>query len=145
MPRKTSLPDGSLSKDRPRMITFLSILIFLISLFHLLKLSQAIIQWDILSTIPLTVSPLYLAADGLVWWVSGLILTWALWTGQSWTRKIGLSLALIFAATFWIDLIWITEPDILQTRWLINLVFTVLGLSAMFIILNTASSRDFFN
>ncbi len=145
MPRKTSLPDGSLSKDRPRMITFLSILIFLISLFHLLKLSQAIIQWDILSTIPLTVSPLYLAADGLVWWVSGLILTWALWTGRSWTRKIGLSLALIFAAAFWIDLILITEPDILQTRWLINLVFTVLGLSAMFIILNTASSRDFFN
>jgi len=145
MPRKTSLPDGSLSKDRPRMITFLSILIFLISLFHLLKLSQVIIQWDILTTIPLTVSPLYLAADGLVWWISGLILTWGLWTGRSWTRKIGLSLALIFAAVFWIDLIWITEPDILQTRWLINLVFTVLGLSGIFIILNTASSRDFFN
>ena len=117
---------------------------FLISLFHMLKLSQVIIQWDILSALPLTVSPLYLAANGLVWGVSGLILTWGLWTGRSWARKTSISLALIFAAAFWIDLIWITEPDILQTRWMINLVFTFLGLSTILIILNTASSRDFF-
>jgi hypothetical protein len=68
-----------------------------------------------------------------------------MWTGQTWAGKAGLVLALLFAAAFWIDLIWISEPEQLQTRWLINLVFTALGLSAVFLSLNLANSRIFFS
>lgn len=145
MPQNEPSPEKSQRLSRPRNITVLSILILLISLFHLLKLSQVIIQWEFLSSLPITISPFYLAVDGLVWGVSGLILSWGLWTGQTWAGKAGLVLTLFFAAAFWIDLIWISEPEQLQTRWLINLVFTALGLSAVFLSLNLANSRIFFS
>lgn len=145
MPQNELSSKKSQRQHRPRNITVLSIFVLLISLFHLLKLSQVITQWEILSSLPITVSPFYLAADGFVWGVSGLILSWGLWTGQTWAAKAGLILILLFAAAFWIDLIWIAEPEQLQTRWLINLVFTALGLPAVILSLNLSNSRIFFS
>ena len=145
MPQNEHTAEKSQRQSRPRNITVLSIFVLLISLFHLLKLSQVITQWEMLSALPITVSPFYLAADGFVWGISGLILSWSLWTGQAWAAKAGLVLTLLFAGAFWIDLIWISEAEQLQTRWLINLVFTVLGLSAVFLSLNLTNSRVFFN
>ena len=145
MPQNEPSSEKSQRQRRPWNITVLSIFVLLISLFHLLKLSQVINQWEILSSLPITVSPVYLAADGFIWGLSGIILSWGLWTGQTWAGKAGLVLALLFAAAFWIDLIWISEPEQLQTRWLINLVFTALGLPAVFLILNLSNNRIFFS
>ncbi len=130
---------------RPRMVTAICLMFLLIGVSHLFKFIQVLLNLRILQSLPLTVSPVYLAVDGLVWGVSGLILSWGLWTGQTWAGKAGLVLALLFAAAFWIDLIWISEPEQLQTRWLINLVFTALGLSAVFLSLNLTNSRIFFS
>ena len=145
MPQNEHTAEKSQRQSRPRNITVLSIFVLLISLFHLLKLSQVITQWEMLTALPITVSPFYLAADGFVWGVSGLILSWSLWTGQTWAAKVGLILTLLFAGVFWIDLIWISEPEQLQTRWLINLVFTMLGLPAVFLSLNLTNSHVFFS
>lgn len=130
---------------RPRMVTVICLMFLLISVSHLFKFIQVLLNLRILQSLPLTVSPGYLAVDGLVWGVSGLILSWSLWTGRPWAGKASLVLTLLFAATFWIDLIWVSEPEQLQTRWLINLVFTVLGLSAVFLSLNLTNSRIFFS
>ena len=145
MPQNEPSAEKSQRQSRPRNITVLSIFVLLISLFHLLKLSQVITQWEMLTALPITVSPFYLAADGFSWGVSGLILSWSLWTGQTWAAKVGLILALLFAGVFWIDLIWISEPEQLQTRWLINLLFTVLGLLTVFLSLNLTNNRVFFS
>jgi len=145
MPQNEPSAEKAQRQSRPRNITVLSIFVLLISLFHLLKLSQVITQWEILTALPITVSPFYLAVDGFVWGVSGLILSWSLWTGQTWAAKAGLVLTLLFAGVFWIDLIWISEPAQLQTRWLINLVFTMLGLPAVFLSLYLTNSRVFFS
>ena len=130
---------------RPRMVTVICLMFLLIGVSHLFKFIQVLLNLRILQSLPLTVSPVYLAVDGLVWGVSGLILSWSLWTGRPWAGKAGLVLALLFAAAFWIDLIWVSEPEQLQTRWLINLVFTALGLSAVFLSLNLTNSRIFFS
>ncbi len=145
MPQNEPSAEKAQRQSRPWNITILSIFVLLISLFHLLKLSQVITQWETLTALPITVSPFYLAAGGFVWGVSGLILSWSLWTGQTWAAKVGLVLTLLFAAAFWIDLIWISEPEQLQTRWLINLVFTALGLPAVLLSLNLTNSRVFFS
>lgn len=134
----------SLRRIRPRMITILCVLIFLISLFHILKLSQVIIKWGLLNNLPITIPPIYLALDGFVWGVSGVILTWGLWTGQPWAPTTCKVLAVIYLAAFWIDLVFISEPDILKIRWLINLLKSLLGFSAIFITLNTKPSRNYF-
>ena len=145
MPQNEPSAEKSQRQSRPRNITVLSIFVLLISLFHLLKLSQVITQWEMLSALPITVSPFYLAADGFVWGISGLILSWSLWTGQAWAAKAGLILPLLFAGACGVGVIWISEAEQLQTRWLINLVFTVLGLPAVFLSLNLTNSRVFFS
>ena len=130
---------------RPRMVTVICLMFLLISVSHLFKFIQVLLNLRILQSLPITVSPFYLAADGFVWGVSGLILSWSLWTGQTWAAKVGLILTLLFAGVFWIDLIWISEPEQLQTRWLINLLLTVLGLLTVFLSLNLTNSRVFFS
>ena len=131
--------------NRPRIITTLSILAFIFGLYHLIKFTQAIIQWKILTDLPLTISPLYLAIDGLVWGISGFFVAWSLWVGKHWARKSTLVFSMIYAVLFWVDLIWIAEPIVLQIRWLFNLAATLLGLLAVYSSLSTKASRDYYN
>ena len=133
------------SIKRPRILTILSLIVCMVSLFHLFKFIQILINLKILQTLHITISPIYLAVIGLIWGVLGLFLTWSLWTGKPWSQLAGLFLSLTYMLFFWIDLIWIAEPEVLQTRWLINLILTALGLPAIVLILNLKSIRDYFN
>lgn len=129
---------------RPTGIKVLSILIFLISLFYLLKLSQVILQWSNLEILPLTISPFYLVVDSLVWSVSAIILARGLWIGRCWSRPATLITSLLYSLAFWADRIWIAEPEGLAQRWPINLFLTILGLGIISLILSRNSSRDYF-
>jgi hypothetical protein len=145
MPNQETTPDPSEDQRRPRIITILSILIFLISFFYLVKFSQGLIQWEILASLPLTVSPLYLVVDGLVWTLSAGFLFWSLWSGKSWSRSWGIIISLVYTVVFWIDTIFLAEPGTTQSRWPINLLFSLTGLSAIFLILNLKQCRAYFN
>jgi len=128
---------------RPTGIMVLSILLFLISLFYLLKLSQVLLHWSRLEKLPLTISPFYLAVDSLVWCVSAIILAWGLWVGRSWARPTTLIMSILFSMVFWADRIWIAEPEGLAQRWPINLILTIMGLGMILLILSLKSSRGF--
>jgi hypothetical protein len=129
---------------RPIGIKVLSVLLFLISLFYLLKLSQVLLHWSRLEKLPLTISPLYLAADSLVWCVSAIILAWGLWVGRSWARPTTLIISILFSLVFWADRIWIAEPEGLAQRWPINLILTIIGIGMILLVLNRKSTRDYF-
>ena len=145
MPNQETTRDSSEDQRRPGILTLLSILILLISLFYLVKFSQAIIQWNILASLPLTVSPLYLIGNGLVWALSAGFLSWSLWSGKPWSRRWGIIISLAFAVVVWIDTIFLVEPGTQQTRWPINLFFSLAGLSAINLILNLKKCRAYFN
>jgi hypothetical protein len=129
---------------RPIGIKVLSVLLFLISLFYLLKLSQVLLHWSRLEKLPLTISPLYLAVDSLVWCVSAIILAWGLWVGRSWARPTTLIISILFSLVFWADRIWIAEPEGLAQRWPINIILTIIGLGMILLVLNRKSTRDYF-
>ena len=131
-------------QGRPTGIKVLSIILFLISLFYLLKLSQVILQWSRLELLHLTITPLYLVADSIVWCVSAIILAWGIWVARSWARHTTLIMSLLYSFVFWIDRIWIAEPEGLAQRWPINLLLTILGLGMILLIVNRKSSRDYF-
>ena len=146
MTQKTISPENKIRPSkRPWVVTGLFVLVLLISLYHLFRFIQVLLNQQILEILSLKVSPIYLGADGLIWGIVGLILAWGLWNGYYWAWKAGLVLPLCFAVLFWIDLIWLSAPDRLQSRWLINLVLTIFGLSAVFISLTLPSSRIFFS
>ena len=133
------------STKRPRILTLLSIAILLISGYHLLTFSQVLQHLPILQSLPLKISPVYLAVDGIIWGISGLILTWGLWTGKPWSGKVGKILAFLYTAVFWIDLIWIAEPKVLHTRWLFNLAVTLVVLPVVYFSLDSKTSRGYLN
>jgi len=134
----------STQNNRPTLITLLSILFALGSLFSLIKFSQALLQWNNLKNLPLSISPAYLAIDGLVWWATGLVLSLALWRGKGWSRPAVMILSMVYSLEFWVDKIWIAEPEGLAQRWPINLLLTIIGLGMILLVLSRKSTRDYF-
>jgi len=83
------------SIKRPRILTIFSVVVFLFSFFHFFSTLQVFIYLQILQTLPVTISPYYLAVEGLIWGFLGLFLTWSLWTGKPWSWQ----------GVFWVSLI----------------------------------------
>jgi hypothetical protein len=144
MPGQEAHTDSHQQGKRPWMVTSLSILLLLAAIFQLLKFSQALASWSTLESLPLSVSPLYLAGTGLLWGLAGLFFSWSLWTGKPWARISGLVLSLAFAGFFWIDRLWVAEPDLIRIRWPSDLAYTITALAGIWLILNQQASRAYF-
>lgn len=137
----SNIPQG---KDRPLGVTLLSIVFLIISFFHLFKFLMVVLQYSSLSVLQMTVSPIYLTADGLIWGLTGIFLFWSLWTGKSWSSPAAIALSLVFCLAFWADRFWIADPNSLQTRWPFNLAVTLISQTGILLVLNLKSSRRFF-
>ena len=129
---------------RPTGITLISVLFLLISLFHLLKFIQTLRQWDTLTDLPLTIPPIYLAVDGLVWWIAGMSLAIGLWLGKPLARPLAQVISILYTLMFWIDILWIAEAEVIAGRWPINLVLTAVGLGGILMILNHKTAQIYF-
>ena len=133
------------TNNRPPQIILLSILFALSSLFYLLKFSQVLLQWNSLEKLALSISPTYLALDGLVWWATCLVLSLSLWRGRQWSRPAVIIFSMVYSLVFWVDKIWIAEPEGLADRWPFNLLLTIIGIGMILVILSLKSSRDYFH
>lgn len=130
---------------RPGMISLISVLVFLACLFHLLQFIQVLLQWDILSSLGLTLSPIYILLDGLIWSLLAGFLSWSFWTGKPWSPVLGKIIGLVYLAGFWIESIWIAEPAGLSTRWPLNLFLSLLCIGGFWRILSRHSSQAYFS
>lgn len=132
------------TRKRPLSIAILSIFFLLLSLFYILKVVQVMRQWTIMDSLLLSISPLFLLLDGFVRGFSLGFLSWSFWTGRSWARIVGKIISLVLVLITWIDLIYIAEPNTLNTRWPFNLFISLVGLSGFWIFLNRASIQLYF-
>ncbi len=129
---------------RPKGIVLINYTLLLFSIFHLLKFSQVIIRWDILSSLALSISPFLQGAEGLIWALSGLILAWGSWKRKSWAPAGILVGSLIFTLLSWIKLFLTCESSVLKNRWPVNIVLTIIGLGTLVGILYQKSTRSYF-
>ena len=106
MDNKLSEPQSRLT--RPISVTLLAVLVLTIAGLNLGRLVLSILQWSFLKTLP-GVSPLYLAASGLVWTLAGLALAWSLLRGLSWAPRLMQALTLSYAAYYWLDHIFLVD------------------------------------
>jgi hypothetical protein len=104
-------PDRPSSPPRPFSVTILALGVLTIAGFNLIRFYQAIRLWDFLSEFP-NVSPLYLAASGLVWGAAGLALAWGLWRGYAPARRLTLIFAVVYTLYNWIDRLWVSKPGL---------------------------------
>jgi hypothetical protein len=144
------MPDNGFQSDypwegtRPRIITIASVVFLFISIFYLVKFIQVILQWQILVSLPLTISPIYLLLDGLIRGCTAVFLSWSLWLGKSWAQTAGMIISTSFVAATWLDLVLIAGPNTLITRWPFNLFLTLIGLPLFWLVLSHKSSKSFF-
>jgi len=129
---------------RPGAITFLAVLAGLISFFHLVKFGQVLLNWRVLLSLNPNAPLIYLAGDGLVWFAACGVLAWGLWTGRPWTRSTGQIISVLYFLGFWIDKLWIANPDKLLRRWPVYLLNSLVGLGLILWILTRPANREYF-
>lgn len=130
-------------KTRPTGIILLSAALIVFSFFQILKFYQVIFHWEILSSLDLSISPLFQAGEGLFWALCGLFLTWGLWKRKPWVSVAIIIACFLFILITWIKQVFFFEPIVLQTRWPVNLVLTIIGLGLLAGLLNLKSTRSY--
>src|SRR4030042_2874061 len=72
---------------RPAGVTMLAWLLLLATGWSLARFVQSLVQWDVLSEL-LPFSPYYPAISGAVWGIGGVALSWGMWRGLPWVRRL---------------------------------------------------------
>ncbi len=142
---KTPPARTKVTAGRPWTVSVLIVGLGLITLLRGLRAVLALTRWEFLTTIPITVSPLFFFLEGLLWSGVGSVLLIGLWQGRPWGRWATQAAAVVYSAWTWIDLLGIKAPEIRRARWPFTLAVTLLGLGSVALILNTKSSRAYFS
>lgn len=131
-----------MGRSRPFLVTILSLGVLLSSGFHWVRLAQALRLWDYLESLPLTVSPLYLALTGGVFGLLGVIAAGLLWWGHRWAPAVARTYGIGVAAASWVDRALSAAPG--REPWLLLLLFTILFLGLLLAILAHPPAAAFF-
>lgn len=133
--------DISENDHRPWSITVLSLGIAAASLSGWLRFIQALLQWQVLQSLDLSVSALYLALTGALWGLLGLVSAVGLWQGWPRARTGTLVLTLLFMLWYWVDFLWLKAPEISRRGWPFSLTLSLLGGGLIMLILFLPSTR----
>jgi hypothetical protein len=115
--RKPQFHPSPVSK-RPLSVTLLAYLVLIFTGFHLISVVRTLKLWDFLNALP-GVPVLYLALSGVLWTISGLLLLWLLWKGNTRAPVVTFGLVVLYSLYFWVDRIFIANT----TSGLPNLAF----------------------
>ena len=138
------MPHPDRQRRRPRSVTFLAIGVLSLTGVFITRFVQTVTQWDFLSALPLSVSPLYLAVTGFVFGGVGLAISFGLWFGKRYARR-GLQIALpVFVVYDWIDLIFLVESPGGRANIPFRLGITIVLAVIIFWILSRQGAKTFF-
>lgn len=98
----------SAPRRRPASVTILGLGVLIITILNLIRLVLSTMYWDFLVRWP-AVSPLYMLLTGIVWTLTGSILTWGLWTAKSWAPRLMRAVALAYALYYWLDHVFLMD------------------------------------
>jgi hypothetical protein len=129
--------------SRPIRVTLLAVGVLTITSLYLLRLVEALRQWQFLNDLP-GVSPVYLALTGLIWASAGLLLFWGLWRGQARAARFAPGYLLVFALYYWLDRLFVANSAVSLANWPVTLALTIIGLAYTFWALRARASRDYF-
>lgn len=119
--------------SKPVSIHLLLILVFLVSAYHLTRFGQSLIRWSFLSEV-LPFTPAYLALNGALWGLAGLIFLWAIWKRKDWMPQALRASLVLYSVNYWFERIVLAGTTLRNVNWLfaafLNLVIvlSVLGL-----------------
>ena len=131
------------SVKRPFAVTLLVIEVLIFTGLNVFRCLSAFRYWDFLSSIAISVSPLYLALSGALWFLIGSALIWMIWRGQPSAPKMLRGFSAIYGLYYWADR-WLLTASILKERWPFALIMTGFGLVFVFLVLTRPKVTKFF-
>ena len=129
--------------SRPTGVTLLAVGVLIIAVYHLVRLAQAIAQWQTLAGIR-DFLPLYLSLSGAFWGIAGLVLSWGLWSGRSWAPRLTRWAALLFAAHYWVDRLFLQTSAGQSVNTLFVTAMTLILIGWIFWILSRRKAHRYF-
>jgi hypothetical protein len=138
----TSSQDRSHAK-RPLIVTSLAVAVLTISVLNLIRFFEAIRLWEFLSDLP-GISPVYLAASGLIWALLGLPLSWGLWRGNARAPAATRILCVAYCSYEWVERFIMARMGSRLANWPFFLVFTLIILGVIFWGLSREKVKAFF-
>jgi hypothetical protein len=139
---QTTSPVSSHTK-RPLIVTSLAVVVLTISVLNLIRFVQAVKLWEFLSGLP-GVSPIYLAASGLIWALLGLPLSWLLWQGNPRAPTATRILCVTYLIYEWVELFVMTNSGNQAANWPFFLVFSLIIIGVIFWGLSRRNVKAFF-
>jgi hypothetical protein len=128
---------------RPLIVTSLAVVVLTISVLNLIRFVQAVKLWEFLSGLP-GVSPIYLAASGLIWALLGLPLSWLLWQGNPRAPTATRILCVTYLIYEWVELFVMTNSGNQAANWPFFLVFSLIIIGVIFWGLSRRNVKAFF-
>lgn len=127
-----------MARKRPWLVTFLALGVLTSTSLYGIRLVQTVRQWAFLRSLPLAVSPGYLAGSGLVFGLAGGLVAWGVWRGARWAPRAARGYALAAAAFSWFDRLVAASAsaravaDSGRANWPFALAITLAVLAALF-------------
>ena len=143
MPEQPQFTSNTASLKRPFSVTLLIIEVLIITGLNGFRCLAAFRYWDFLSSIKMSVSPVYLALSGAFWFLIGSVLIWVLWRGKPGAPKALRALTVFYGLYYWVDR-WLLMISITRERWLFALLMTAFGLVFTFATLTRPKVSKYF-
>ena len=129
---------------RPRSVTALVALVLTFTGMQLLRAWVAMRKLTFLSTLPLSVSPLFFVISGLLWGTLGLWLSNGLWRGKRAARKATMVSAALFAGFAWVDRLALEASGPQTVSRPFELVLTAMLLGVVYAVLTVPEAQRYF-
>jgi hypothetical protein len=101
---------------RPFSVTLLVLLVLIVAVFNLIRMLQTLTGWEFLTEL-MQISPVYLAASGLIWGVAGLLLAIWTWLGaRRASRLIRLAIPM-YSLYYWLDRLFLSGYPERNVNW----------------------------
>jgi hypothetical protein len=104
-----------------------------------IRLGETIFFWKTLGQYG--AHPLYIAINGAVWLIAGLLLLWGLWLGKAWGWAAVLGGTVGYTTWYWYDRLVVQKP---HANWPFVLIGNIIFLLLIFTILFSSKTRRFF-
>ena len=121
---------------RPVGLTILVILIFWLTVWNGLRMSEAIFSWNSLEEFG--VHPLYISMSGGIWFIIGIVLVWSLWRGKNWGRRATFAAVASYTTWYWLDRLILQNP---HSNWLFALIGNIIILVFIILLMFSRKTR----
>ncbi len=128
---------------RPFSVTLLVLLVLIFAVFKLVRLVQVVQNWSWLATL-LSAPPVYLALNGAVWAIVGLLLAGMLWFGVTKAPLFTLLATLLFSFNYWLEYLFVVDQTVRSLNWPFILMVNLLLLGFSFWVLSRPKAKIYF-